>query len=72
MAMASRLIPDEHRTTGLALLLTGVGTAKFVSSLMFGWLWQHGGIDFALQVFVVACVAVIVISQYVLRRFQHV
>ena len=71
MAMASRLIPAAHRTTGLALLLTGVGTAKFVSSLMFGWLWQRGGIDFALQVFVVACITMIVISQNVLRRFGH-
>lgn len=70
MAMASRLVPAQHRTTGLALLLTGVGLGKFCSSLMFGWLWQSGGIDFALAIFVAACLLMIVFSQLVLSRFS--
>ena len=71
MAMASRLIPAGHRTTGLALLLTGVGLGKLTSSLLFGWLWQQGGIDHALTIFVVACLATIVVSQQVLSRFGN-
>ncbi len=71
MAMASLLIPAGHRTTGLALLLTGVGLGKFTSSLMFGWLWQSGGIDLALTVFVAACVVTVVVSHFVLFRFRH-
>jgi MFS family permease len=72
MAMASHLVPAGHRATGLALLLTGVGLAKFTSSLLFGWLWQSGGIDLALAVFVSACVVMIVISHQVLGRFRYV
>ena len=71
MAMASQLIPARHRTTGLALLLTGVGIGRLISSLMFGWLWQKGGIDHALAVFVAACSMMIVISYHVLFRFRH-
>lgn len=72
MAMASQLIPAGHRTTGLALLLTGVGLGKFISSVSFGWLWQSGGIDLALTVFVVACAIMIFVSQKVLFRLRHV
>lgn len=71
MAMASQLIPAGHRTTGLALLLTGVGLGRLTSSLMFGWLWQSGGIDWALAVFIAACVIVIVISHQVLFRVKN-
>ena len=71
MAMASRLIPAGHRTTGLALLLTGVGLGRFVSSIMFGWIWQSGGMDLALTVFVATCVIMIVLSHFVLFRSRH-
>ncbi len=71
MAMASQLIPTGHRAAGLALLLTGVGLGRFVSSLTFGWLWQSGGVDFALAVFALLCVLTIVISHHVLFRFRH-
>ena len=39
MAMASSIIPASLRTSGLALLLTFIAAGKFVSSLLFGWLW---------------------------------
>lgn len=71
MAMASRLIPAGHRTTGLALLLTGIGLGRFMSSLLFGWLWQTGGTNYALAVFVAACVTTIFISYIVLSRVRH-
>lgn len=69
MAMASRFLPAGQRTTGLAILLTGVGLGRLTSSLTFGWLWQIGGMDRALLVFGVACVGTIIISHYVLTRF---
>ena len=70
MAMASRLIPAGFRTTGLALILTGVGLGRLASSLFFGWLWQSGGIDHALTVFAMASVIMIVISYFVLLRYR--
>ena len=71
IAMASQLIPAGHRTTGLALLLTGVGLGRFMSSLTFGLLWQSGGIDFALGVFAAACALMIFFAHQVLSRYKH-
>ena len=71
MAMAGRSIPKECRTTGIALLLTAVGLAKFVSSIAFGWLWQGWGIDLALSAFVGACLIAVIFSYFVLARAGH-
>lgn len=47
-AMASALVPAELRTSGLALLATLISCGKFAASLLFGWLWQSQGTQFAL------------------------
>ena len=39
MAVAGPLIPDELRTSGLALLQTGQVLARACSSVLFGALW---------------------------------
>jgi MFS family permease len=46
-ALAAPLIPDELKTTGLALLQTGQALAYFVSSVIFGVLWQYVGVNAA-------------------------
>jgi MFS family permease len=46
-ALAVPLIPDELKTTGLALLQTGQAVAYFVSSIVFGVLWQYVGVAVA-------------------------
>jgi hypothetical protein len=68
MAMASALVPAELRTSGLALLATAVGLGKFISSLMFGWLWQVGGLATAISAFGLALAAAMLItSRWLLR-----
>ncbi|WP_157271712.1 MFS transporter [Azohydromonas aeria] len=54
MAMASAEVPAGRRTTGLALVATGVGLGKLVSSVLFGWLWQAQGTATAVSVFIAA------------------
>ncbi|MER6947828.1 MFS transporter [Nonomuraea sp. NPDC000554] len=39
MALAGPLLPEESRTSGLALIQTGQATARMVSSMLFGALW---------------------------------
>jgi MFS family permease len=46
-ALAVPLIPEPLRTTGLALLQTGQALAYVASSVLFGLLWQHVGVDAA-------------------------
>jgi MFS family permease len=43
MALAGPLLPEELRTTGLALIQTGQAVAYLVSSALFGLAWQWWG-----------------------------
>jgi MFS family permease len=71
IAMASSLIPAEHRTTGLAVLATMVGLGKVVSSLSFGWLTQTYGDKFAIAAFGVGLTGTVIISIHLLRKLTH-
>lgn len=51
MALVSALVPAPLRTTGLALLLTGIGLGKLVSSVLFGWSWQTLGLETTVMLF---------------------
>ena len=53
-AMASGLIPEHHRGSGLALFSSLVGVGKMISSVFFGWLWHTRGSETALPVFATA------------------
>ena len=70
MAIASSVIPAGLRTTGLALLTTGIGLGKMVSSVAFGWLWQSLGRPAAAGVFLAILVAVLILSSRVLSRMD--
>ena len=67
MAMASAVIPVELRTSGLALLATGVGLGKMTASLLFGVLWHTTGTGGALLLFGVGLAAALVASTLRLR-----
>jgi MFS family permease len=58
MALASPLLPNEVRGSGLALVTTGTTLSRLVGSLAFGALWTFAGLELAVVVFAVAlCVA---------------
>jgi MFS family permease len=68
MALASSVVPEELRGSGLALLNTTNSLAKLVASIVFGALWTLWSIHGALLVFGIALVAAIAISTMVLMR----
>jgi MFS family permease len=49
-ALAAGVIPETHRSGGLALLATVVGVARMFSALSFGLIWDRVGVDRALTV----------------------
>lgn len=51
MAIASSLLPESSRTSGLALVNTFVGLARMAGSLGFGWLWHAHGDGIGLLLF---------------------
>jgi MFS family permease len=71
MALASAAIPAERRTSGIAIVATGVGLAKLVSSIAFGALWQGLGLRTAVTVFGLAMGAAMVVSLLLLNATDH-
>jgi MFS family permease len=69
-AMASSVVPAEARATGLAVVATGVGTARLVASLAVGAMWTVVGIETTLVVFTALLAAGIVLASVVLIRTQ--
>jgi MFS family permease len=51
MAMASAVVPQALRASGLAILATVIGLGKLGSAVLFGWLWQAYGSKAALTYF---------------------
>ena len=71
-ALTSRLVPDDLRATGLALVQTVVAVGKFASALLFGGLWALTGRVDALTVFAAALVAGLAVATVAFRRMgQH-
>lgn len=67
-AMASRVIPAEYRTSGLALLATLIGGGKLLSSLLVGWLWGSRGSSAALIALGLGLIFALPISLLWLRK----
>jgi MFS family permease len=57
MALASSVLPEELRGSGLALLVTATSVARLLASVAFGALWTWVGFDAAVAVFAVALAA---------------
>jgi MFS family permease len=51
MALASSVLPEAHRGSGLALLVTGTSLARLVAAIAFGGLWTWMGVNAAILVF---------------------
>ncbi len=62
MAAASQLLPERLRASGLALVLTAIGLARLIASLVFGSLWSAWTIELAFAVFASAMVVVLLLT----------
>jgi len=67
-AIASALLPDRLRASGLALLVTATSLAKLVSSVAFGLAWTLGGLELAATTFAAALALALAGAAWALRR----
>ena len=67
-AIASAVLPDSLRASGLALLVTAISIAKLGSSVAFGLVWTLGGLETATAAFGVALAVALVAATTILRR----
>jgi predicted MFS family arabinose efflux permease len=68
MALASRMLPADLRTTGLALLTTGTGLARLLASALYGTVWSWYGAERALAVFIAGLVTVLWVARRTVRE----
>lgn len=66
MALASARLPEDIRTSGMALLMTVSNLGRLTASVVFGWLWSWRGVEFAVAVFASGLVAAIVLTSFLL------
>jgi MFS family permease len=67
-AIASALLPDGLRASGLALLVTATSLAKLASSVAFGVVWTLGGLEVAAAAFTAALAVALMTATVVFRR----
>lgn len=67
MALASAALPDELRASGLALVVTAVGLARLVSSVLFGTVWTAAGRDAAVLSFAIGLTLAAAVAAILLR-----
>ena len=67
-ALASRLVPEHARASGISAAQTVVAAARFVSSLLFGGLWQFTDRATALVVIGTVLAGAIAVSGWLLLR----
>ena len=58
-ALAAGVIPEEHRSAGLAVLSTGIAIARSCSAFLFGLMWHHVSADGALLTMLIGLVLTI-------------
>lgn len=68
MARASELLPETHRTTGLAVLTTGTGLARLLASFTYGAVWGWLGPEAATVVFLAGLGLMLVFAALTLFR----
>ncbi len=67
-ALASAILPDSLRASGLALLVTAISLAKLASSVAFGLAWTLGGLEVAVAAFTAGLVVALLGAAAILRR----
>ena len=68
MAMASRTLPPDQLTTGLALLTTGTLLARLLGSILFGAAWTWRGPEGAVVLFLCGLTVALAAAAMALRR----
>jgi len=71
-AIASAVLPDNLRASGLALLVTATSLAKLASSVVFGLVWTLGGLEVAAAGFTAMLVVALLAATFVLKRSPEV
>ena len=71
VALASGMLPEAARGSGLAILTTATSMSRLVAALLFGWLWTAMGKDVAVAYFGVALLVGIVVVSLLLGRHRE-
>jgi MFS family permease len=67
-ALASSLIPEELRGTGLGLLTTATGISRLIASIVFGVIWTVWGLHVSVIIFLIGLLAIFVLAVLTFRR----
>jgi MFS family permease len=70
-ALASAMLPEQWRTTGLAVMTTGTGLARLFASLGYGALWTYLGPNQALTIFLLGLSITVLIAWVFLNRVER-
>jgi MFS family permease len=70
-ALASAMLPEQWRTTGLAIMTTGTGLARLLASFGYGALWTYLGPNQALLVFLLGLSLTVLLAWVFLSRVER-
>jgi MFS family permease len=70
-ALASSILPEQWRTTGLAIMTTGTGLARLLASLGYGALWTYLGPNPALITFLIGLSITVLLAWNFLNRVER-
>src|SRR5215211_5574910 len=70
-ALASTILPEQWRTTGLAIMTTGTGLARLLASLGYGALWTYLGPNPALTIFLIGLSVTVLLAWVFLNRVER-
>jgi MFS family permease len=70
-ALASAILPEQWRTTGLAILTTGTSLARLLASLGYGALWTYLGPNQALSLFLLGLSITVLLAWIFLNRVER-
>jgi MFS family permease len=64
MALASAILPEDLRTSGLALMTTGTNLGRLAASILFGLIWTWQGVNTAIWVFIAGLIVATLLAVY--------
>jgi MFS family permease len=70
VALASPYLPEDLRSTGIGLLTTMIGVARFLASVLFGTIWGVWSLESALALYVAGTVLVLLLMLRPLTRLS--
>ena len=71
MALASALLPEELRGSGLAFLVTATSLARLLASVMLGAIWTWAGLDTAVLSFGIGLLIAMLLAGFLLTRMKE-